>query len=68
MISLRPAAYSSMTRRISSERVGLVVGACYPASIFRVQASCPNGRREPKGTIDLHQRDQTRQLMGWMAP
>ena len=30
MISRMPAAYFSMTRRISSERVGLVAGASLP--------------------------------------
>jgi len=34
MISRRPAAYFSMTRRISSERVGLVAGASLPGLGF----------------------------------
>jgi hypothetical protein len=58
MISRRLVAYSSMICRISSERVGLVAGACLPGLVFRVEASCRISRQEPKGPIDLHQRDR----------
>ena len=51
MISRRPAAYFSMTSRISSERVGLVAGASLPDVGFSGGGFMPHTGSVPKGPL-----------------